>query len=107
MADYFEQTVIQQCIPETDMTPLERLLLSRIFESERDGEAWYFFAEDNPCTMIHATRAELVEALRHHLTLTASRIAMSPRGLPRSAPVRRRSIWILATRPGNSSFRIS
>lgn len=63
MADYFEQTVIQQSIPETDMTPLELLLLSRIFNIERDGKAWYFFAEDNPCIMIHATRAELVEAL--------------------------------------------
>jgi hypothetical protein len=31
-----------------DMTPLERLLLSRIFQSERDGEAWYFFAEEKP-----------------------------------------------------------
>jgi hypothetical protein len=50
MADYFEQTVVQQSIPETDMTPLERLLLSRIFNSERDGQAWYFFAEDNPYT---------------------------------------------------------
>ena len=63
MADYFEQTVVQQSIPEIDMTPLERLLLSRIFQSERDGEAWYFFAEDNPCTMIRTTRAELAEAL--------------------------------------------
>jgi len=63
MADYFEPTVVQQSIPETDMTPLERLLLSRIFQSERDGKAWFFFAEDNPCTMVHATRAELVEAL--------------------------------------------
>jgi hypothetical protein len=63
MADYFEQTVVQQSIPETDMTPLERLLLSRIFQSERDGEAWSFFAEHNPCTMVHATRVELVEAL--------------------------------------------
>jgi hypothetical protein len=63
MADYFEQTVVQQPIPETDMTPLERLLLSRIFQSERDGKAWFFFAEDNPSTMVHATRAELVEAL--------------------------------------------
>jgi len=63
MTDYFEQTVIQQSIPETDMTPLERLLLSRIFQSERDGAAWYFFAEENPCDMVHATRVELVEAL--------------------------------------------
>lgn len=63
MADYFEQTVVQQSIPETDMTPLERFLLSRIFQSERDAEAWYFFAEENPSTMIRTTRAELAEAL--------------------------------------------
>lgn len=63
MADYFEQTVVQQSIPETDMTPLERLLLSRIFNSERDGQAWYLFAEDNPCTIVHATRDELMDVL--------------------------------------------
>ena len=39
MADYYTPTVIQQTIPDTDMTPLERLLLSNIFEAERDGEA--------------------------------------------------------------------
>jgi hypothetical protein len=63
MADYFEQTVVQQLILETEMTPLERLLLSRIFNSERDGQACYFFAEDNPCTVVHATRDELVKAI--------------------------------------------
>jgi hypothetical protein len=62
MADYFEPTVVQKFIPEIDMT-LERLLLSGIFNSERDGEAWYFLAEDNPCTIVHATRDELVETL--------------------------------------------
>jgi len=63
MADYFAHTVIQQTIPEADMTPLERLLLSRIFDCEPDGNGWYFFAEQNPSTMIFATRAELEEAL--------------------------------------------
>ncbi len=63
MADYFEQTVIQQTIPDTDMTPLERLLLSRIFECEPDHDGWYFFAEESPSTMIFATRAELEAAL--------------------------------------------
>ena len=63
MADYFEQTVVQQTIPEADMTPLERLLLSRIFDCEPDGDGWYFFAEQSPSTMIFATRAELEEAL--------------------------------------------
>ena len=63
MADYFEQTVVQQTIPDADMTPLEWLLLSRIFNSEPDGDGWYFFAELNPSTMIFARRAELEEAL--------------------------------------------
>ena len=63
MADYFEQTVVQQTIPTADMTPLERLLLSRIFECEPDGDGWYFFAEQSPSTMIFATRAELEAAL--------------------------------------------
>jgi hypothetical protein len=63
MADYFEQTVVQQTIPTTDMTPLERLLLSRIFKCEPDGDGCYFFAEQSPSTMIFATRAELETAL--------------------------------------------
>jgi hypothetical protein len=63
MADYFEQTVVKQTIPDADMTPLERLLLSRIFEKEPDGDGWYFFAEQSPSTMIFVMRAELEAAL--------------------------------------------
>lgn len=63
MADYFEQTVVQQTIPDEDMAPIERLLLSRIFECERDGEGWRFFAEQSPSTMVFATRAEIEGAL--------------------------------------------
>lgn len=63
MADYFEQTVVQQIIPNADMTPPERLLLSLIFECERDGDGCYFFAEQSPSTMIFVTRAELEAAL--------------------------------------------
>jgi hypothetical protein len=63
MADYFEQTVVQQTIPTADMTPLEWLLLSRIFECEPDGDGYYFFAEQGPSTMIFATRVELEAAL--------------------------------------------
>jgi hypothetical protein len=63
MADYYTPTVIQQTIAETDMTPFERLLLSHIFESERDGEGWYFFAESQPADMIIVTRATLEAAL--------------------------------------------
>jgi hypothetical protein len=42
MADYYTPTVIQQTIPEADMTPLERMLLSNVFDAERDGDGWVF-----------------------------------------------------------------
>jgi hypothetical protein len=63
MADYYTPTVIQQTIPDADMTPLERLLLSNIFEAERDGDGWYFFSEEGPTDMIWVARAPLEAAL--------------------------------------------
>jgi hypothetical protein len=63
MADYFAPTVVQQIIPDADMTPLEKLLMSRIFDFERHGEGWYFFAEQNPRTMFFVTRTDLEQAL--------------------------------------------
>lgn len=45
MADYYILTVIQQTILDSDMTPLERLRLSHIFDAERGGEGWHFFSE--------------------------------------------------------------
>lgn len=48
MADYHSPTVVQPTIPNADMTPLERLLLTRIFEAEPDGDGLYFFAEAGP-----------------------------------------------------------
>ena len=44
MADYLSPTVIQQPIPVADMTLLERLVLSLIFDAEPDGETLYFHA---------------------------------------------------------------
>lgn len=63
MADYYTPTVIQQTIPDTDMTPLERLLLSHIFSTERDGDGWYFYSEQGPADIIAVDRAELEAAL--------------------------------------------
>ncbi len=63
MADYYTPTVIQQTIAEADITPLERLLMSHIFESERDGKGWYFFSESGPADMIMIERAALEAAL--------------------------------------------
>lgn len=45
MADYFTTTIIQPNIPSADITPLERLILSRAFSAEEDGDGVYFFAE--------------------------------------------------------------
>lgn len=48
MADYYTPTVVQPTIPCADMTPLEQLLLTQIFESEPDDNGLYFFAEIMP-----------------------------------------------------------
>ena len=63
MADYYTPTVIQQTIPDTDMTPLERLLLSHIFSTERDGDGWYFYSEQGPADVIAVDRGKLEAAL--------------------------------------------
>ena len=63
MADYYTPTVIQQAIPDADMTPLELLLLSHIFDAERGGDGWYFFSEQGPADMLSIERVELEAAL--------------------------------------------
>jgi hypothetical protein len=63
MADYFSPTVVQPTIPNADMTVLERLLLTLIFESEPDGDGLYFFAEQAPADMIWVCRTDLEAAL--------------------------------------------
>lgn len=66
MADYFNPTVVRQIIPKADMTPLERLLLTQIFESEEDGDGLYLFSEAGPNDQFdiaaHALRAALAES---------------------------------------------
>ena len=62
MADYYDETVVQQTIPDADMTALEKLLLSNIFEWERDGDGWYFYAGQGPSSFITVVRAELRQA---------------------------------------------
>jgi hypothetical protein len=63
MADYYTPTVIQQSIPDSDMTPLEHLLLAQIFDAERDGDGWYFFSEQGPSDMLSIERGALEAAL--------------------------------------------
>lgn len=60
MADYFSPTVVQPTIPNADMTPLEQMLLTQIFESVPNDDGLYFFAEASPNEQI----ALPIEALR-------------------------------------------
>lgn len=62
MADYYTPTMLQQSIPDADMTPLERLLLSHIFDAEQDGDGWYFFSEQGPADTLYVARAALEAA---------------------------------------------
>lgn len=64
MASYYVPTVVQTTIPDTDITPIERLILSHIFSAEPDGDGLYFFAEDSPAECLELDVAELRDA--HH-----------------------------------------
>src|SRR5450432_616648 len=59
MADYHAPTVVQQTIPSGDMTPLERLLLSHIFDAEEHDDGLYFHAEIGPSDCLTLPLAEL------------------------------------------------
>jgi hypothetical protein len=65
MADYFTPTVIQPAIPIADLTPLERLLLSHVFNAECQGERLYFYADERPADRIWLDRARLEAALAY------------------------------------------
>jgi hypothetical protein len=63
MADYYAPTVIGEVIPSTDMTRLERLLLTHMFDAEPDGAGLYFHSWQGPADMVSVPRAALAEAL--------------------------------------------
>ncbi len=75
MADYFSPTVVQPTIPNADMTALERLLLTHIFDSEPDGDGLYFFAETSPNNQIELPIAEICEALAQAEGITSEAAA--------------------------------
>lgn len=63
LADYYSPTVIQQTIPEVDMTPLERLILTHVFDADAEDGGLYFYSEQGPSDVVSVSRADLVEAL--------------------------------------------
>lgn len=75
MADYFTQMVVHQTVPEADVTPLERLLLSQIFETATDGQGIYFFSEQCPSDMLWISRADLETALAASQSVESGAIA--------------------------------
>ena len=68
MADYYTPTVVQPTIPYADMTPLEQLLLTQIFESEPNDDGLYFFAEIMPTDQFELP----IETLRNALAASDS-----------------------------------
>jgi len=63
MADYHTPTVVQQTIPNADMTPLERLLLTNVFDADESGGEHYFYAAESPQTMLTLDKTEIDAAL--------------------------------------------
>ncbi len=59
MADYFSPTVIQPPIPRADMTALERLLLTVLFDVDPVGNALYLHAACGPRDHITVPAAAL------------------------------------------------
>jgi hypothetical protein len=85
MADYYSPTVIQQPIPIADVTPVERLVLSLIFDAKPDGETLYFHAALGPSDAVGLSIDELRAAFESSAaiastatTYVAERLAAMP-----------------------------
>jgi hypothetical protein len=72
MADYHSPAIVQPAIPIADMTQLERLLLTRIFEADSDGDGLYFFAEIGPCGAFELAVEDLRIALRQSVGVASA-----------------------------------
>lgn len=86
MANYYSTTVIQPTIPNADITPLERLLLENIFSADRDGDGFYFYAEEAPADLITLTRAEIEAALAASNGTAGTAATFVAERLSRAAP---------------------
>jgi hypothetical protein len=73
-------TVVQPAIPVADMTPLEQLVLSRIFEAEPHDDKLYLFSETGPSECFSLPIADVREAMMQSAG-TASSLAdgLAPR----------------------------
>jgi len=72
MADYFAPTVVQQTIPNADMTPLERLVLAQIFDAEPDRDGLYLFSETGARDLVTVPAADLRTAFAQSANIASS-----------------------------------
>ena len=73
MADYFSPTVIQQAIPDADMTALERLVLGHIFDAEpADGGRICLFSETGARDFVILPAADLRTAFAQSANISSS-----------------------------------
>ena len=63
MANYYSPTVVQQVIPKRDMTELEVLILSQVFDADLEGETVYLCTSESPCDTIWVAANRLRAAL--------------------------------------------
>lgn len=85
MADYYFPTVIQPTIPEADMTPLERLVLTHIFGFEPDDDGLYFFAELAPDEQLVLPAKEIRAAIAASEGVASEIAAFVRASLPETA----------------------
>lgn len=63
MTDYRTETVVTPDLPASDMTPLERLMLSLVFDEEAWSDGTFFSAWNSPNELISPREDELRAAL--------------------------------------------
>jgi len=86
MADYESPTIIQPSIPQTSITPLERLLLYNMFQSELDGDKVYFFAKKWIEDLIELNLNELRRAYAESVDLGGQAVAFTAKALAAARP---------------------
>ena len=72
MADYYSPTVVAPEIPLNDMTPVERLILSAVFDEEVDSSTAYFHSSCGPSDFL------TIDAERLRAAFAQSREIESP-----------------------------
>jgi hypothetical protein len=86
MADYYTPTVFQENIPNADMTKLEFLLLSNIFESVVEGDGTYFYSSEGAQDFVWVKRSELIEAIEGSRDYTSQVLNVVGEQLAKLAP---------------------